>query len=405
MTIYNYFINFIEGLLLSSFMAYYFNVKRKKMYILITTIICFFEISISNYYNTFDQLLIFIVIATLFISLLKLKTESLFEKIIICSIAGIFLYLANLLSMLVTTFIFNISTLEIYTKNYYVFCTILSKFILLCFIIFACIFKRHFYDSLTMKNGWAILLLCLMIEYTIAVLLETLLTGAFSTKKGVSLTISLIVISGLFLFIFRKLQTDNEKRLQYELKLQKNHFSEENYSKMKYMYNEIIETEHRMMYILIGIKKYLESNQIDKANFMLEQYITKVKRFSATINTNNPYFDFVLSSKIHEFMYDDIFLKNTLFICENPIYDTDEFCDLIIYLLDSFKDNLNSKTGLSLGIHQENNFIIMEIIGDLKEYKITDTLYKKIEYFTTDYSLKNVASIYTLKLVIDIDIE
>ena len=32
-------------------------------------------------------------------------------------------------------------------------------------------------------------------------------------------------------------------------------------------------------------------------------------------------------------------------------------------------------------------------------------LYKKIEYFTTDYSLKNVASIYTLKLVIDIDIE
>lgn len=84
---------------------------------------------------------------------------------------------------------------------------------------------------------------------------------------------------------------------------------------------------------------------------------------------------------------------------------SDEFCDLIIYLLDSFKDNLNSKTGLSLGIHQENNFIIMEIIGDLKEYKITDTLYKKIEYFTTDYSLKNVASIYTLKLVIDIDIE
>lgn len=402
MTIYNYFINFLEGLLLSSFMAYYFNVKRKKMYILITTIICFFEISISNYYNTFDQLLIFIVIATLFISLLKLKTESLFEKIIICSIAGIFLYLANLLSMLVTTFIFNISTLEIYTKNYYVFCTILSKFILLCFIIFACIFKRHFYDSLTMKNGWAILLLCLTIEYTIAVLLEMLLTGAFSTKKGVSLTISLIVISGLFLFIFRKLQIDNEKRLQYELKLQKNHFSEENYSKMKYMYNEIIEIEHRMMYILIGVKKYLESNQIDKANFMLEQYISKVKRFSTAINTNNPYFDFVLSSKIHEFMYDDIFLKNTLFICENPIYDTNEFCDLIIYLLDSFKDNLNSKIGLSLGIHQENNFIIVEMIGDLKEYKVTDGLYKKIKYFTTDYSLKNVESIYTLKLIIDI---
>lgn len=71
-------------------------------------------------------------------------------------------------------------------------------------------------------------------------------------------------------------------------------------------------------------------------------------------------------------------------------------------MLDSFKDNLNSKIGLSLGIHQENNFIIVEMIGDLKEYKVTDGLYKKIKYFTTDYSLKNVESIYTLKLIIDI---
>ena len=38
----------------------------------------------------------------------------------------------------------------------------------------------------------------------------------------------------------------------------------------------------------------------------------------------------------------------------------------------------------------------------LKEYKVTDGLYKKIKYFTTDYSLKNVESIYTLKLIIDI---
>lgn len=82
MTIYNYFINFLEGLLLSSFMAYYFNVKRKKMYILITTIICFFEISISNYYNTFDQLLIFIVIATLFISLFIKKQKVCLKKLL-----------------------------------------------------------------------------------------------------------------------------------------------------------------------------------------------------------------------------------------------------------------------------------------------------------------------------------
>ena len=57
------------------------------------------------------------------------------------------------------------------------------------------------------------------------------------------------------------------------------------------------------------------------------------------------------------------------------------------------------------GIKVVNELSKTQFLDHIKEYKITDTLYKKIEYFTTDYSLKNVASIYTLKLVIDIDIE
>ena len=48
------------------------------------------------------------------------------------------------------------------------------------------------------------------------------------------------------------------------------------------------------------------------------------------------------------------------------------------------------------------HFLIVTNDGKDKEYKVTDGLYKKIKYFTTDYSLKNVESIYTLKLIIDI---
>lgn len=85
------------------------------MYILITTIICFWNIyfkllqyiwSVVDIYCNCNIIYLFI----------EIKNRKFVWKIIICSIAGIFLYLANLLSMLVTTFIFNISTLEIYTK-------------------------------------------------------------------------------------------------------------------------------------------------------------------------------------------------------------------------------------------------------------------------------------------------
>ena len=80
MILYNYFINLLEGLLLSSFVAYYFNLKKKYIYIPLMTILCFMEISISNYYNVFDEFLIFTLILSLFISLIKVKSANYFEK-------------------------------------------------------------------------------------------------------------------------------------------------------------------------------------------------------------------------------------------------------------------------------------------------------------------------------------
>ena len=73
MIVFNYFINLIEGLILSSFISFYFDLKNKLEYILWTTFICFLEISISNYFNKFDQLLIYFLIISLIISLWKVK--------------------------------------------------------------------------------------------------------------------------------------------------------------------------------------------------------------------------------------------------------------------------------------------------------------------------------------------
>lgn len=258
---------------------------------------------------------------------------------------------------------------------------------------------------LTIKDGWAVLLLCLTVQYMITVLLETLLTGVFTADMAMTLTIALIIICILFLFIFRRTQLDHENKLKYELELQKNYFSNENYIKMQYMSNEIVETEHRMMYILMTIRKTIIKNENNKAIYMIDQYIKKVKKFSSSINTNNPYFDFVLNAKINEYIYEDIYLKNTIFIFSDPIYDSKEFCGLITHLLDLFKEQLKLKNSLSLGIHQENDFVIIELIGELYNFEITDELYKQIEYFKADYSLQNVEDIYTLKLVIEIQNE
>lgn len=403
MILYDYFINFLEGLLLSSFVAYYFNIKNKIKFIILVTAICFLEISISNSINLFDYLLIFIVIITLFISLIICKNELYFDKIVVCSMAGIFLFLANLLSMLITTIIFKINSTDIYSSNiYYCFCTIVSKSILGCFFVLICIFKSKFKNTLTIKNGWSILLLCFTIEYMIVILLEILLTNNLNNGMAISLIFALIIICSLFLFIFRTMQIDNENKLRYELELQKNEYRLENYSKIQFISNEITIAEHRMTYILVQIKNLIDTNQYDVARSTLEKYINNTKKLSPIINTNNPYFDFVISKKITEYKQENIFLKTTLFMFENDLFNNKIFCDLITEILDVFKSKLIDDKYLSLEILQETSNIIIKFTGVLKNMKIDEELLKKIKYFSNDFSIDDINKIYILKIVIEI---
>lgn len=85
MILFNYFINFLEGFLLGSFVAYYFDINNKKKYISLVSTICFIEISISNYFNIFDKLAIFIVILTLFIFLNNEKRKLFRKNINLCN--------------------------------------------------------------------------------------------------------------------------------------------------------------------------------------------------------------------------------------------------------------------------------------------------------------------------------
>lgn len=405
MIVFNYLINLIEGLILSSFIANYFDLRNKKKYITIVSLICFLQISISNYFNDFDQFLLYILMITLLVSLWIVKKEKNLEDIIICFAAGMMLLVGNLVSLSCTSLIFGYDIGTIYDKTpLLIFAIVLSKLIFSFIAVITCMFKVRVSAKLPLQNWWMISVLSLSIVFVLAILTEILLVDVVTTNMAIVLIISIIVISILFLLVFRKIQLENQEKMKYTIEVQKNKFNIENYHKIKVMSNQIVDAEHRMMYVLMQIKNCISHMDYENAELITNQYIKKVKRFDTVITTDNPYFDFVISRKINEYIFEDIYVKSTIFIFENDIFNNKYFCDLILLSLDSFKVNLNNKNELSLDIKQETKFVIVEIIGKLaiQDFKISDNVFELIDKLNADYSLKNIKNIFTLKLIVEI---
>ncbi|KXU45906.1 MAG: hypothetical protein UFX20_15110 [Longibaculum muris] len=405
MVVFNYLINFIEGFILSSFIAFYFDLKDKIKYISIVSLICFSLISISNFINEFDHFLLYILIIALLISLWITKKDKNFEDIIICFIAGMMLLIANLISLSCTSLIFNISTTDIYdNQQLFVFAIILSKLIFTFIAIITCAFKLKTNTKLPMKYWWIILILGLSIIFVLAILIESLLSNFMSSNMILILMIAIIVISFLFLVIFRKIQIENAEKIKLALEIQKNKYNTENYNKIVAISNQITEAEHRMMYVLMQLRTCIDNMDYENASIITDQYIKKVKSFNSMITTNNPYFDFIISRKINELIFQDIYVKKTIFISQNDIYNNKNFCDLILKIIYIFEINLDNSKELNLGISQESNFVLIEVIGRLttNNFKISDEINNLIKLFNADFTLNNTKEIVTLKLIIEI---
>ena len=142
--IFNYLINLVEGLIISSFTAFYFNINDKLKYISIISLICFLEITVSNYYDSFDQLLIYLLMGTLFISLWILKKKTGFEEIMVCCLAGLCLYLGNIIALSFTSVLFDVSSVEIFaSQSLLAFAIVIAKIFsgVIAFLIY--IFKMR----------------------------------------------------------------------------------------------------------------------------------------------------------------------------------------------------------------------------------------------------------------------
>lgn len=170
MTFFDYFINFVEGFILSSFVACYFDLKNKLKYISTITIIYLIGMSVSNYYNQFDSIIILFTIIILFLFIYIYEGFINIETILISTISFIVLFLANLISLFVVSSTLNISTIEIYKNQHLLGLSIvLSKILFIIIAIFFCYIRTKDKNKTPLSGGGLYLILSLIIVVIIII--------------------------------------------------------------------------------------------------------------------------------------------------------------------------------------------------------------------------------------------
>lgn len=395
-------VNYAEAFIINFFISEYLLLKKKKKYLVISSIIIFLEITISNYINEFSQYLIPIIIISL-ILLIKIFTKKYsFMSLITCIIAIIILLLSNYISLFLTSIIFEISILELPKKlNVFYFSIIFSKLIFFLMVLLI----LHFNNKIVYRkihNNWikSSLLLTIILLMILALLIEALLTDDISHNMIMVLIISIIILTIIFIILFYKLQKENDLNLKYQLDIQKSFYTKENYLKIRKLNSQIKDIEHHMNYVLMQIKNNVINADYQQALITLDEYINKTKHLRSHIDTDNPYFNFILNDKISKLQIKHIYLKCTISIQKDEVYDNIEFCNFLTTLIDELVFIASKNIDIQFSITDLGEYIFIQLIFESNQI---DSIRKTLDLSKDhiDYSIKELEkNCYLLKIVL-----
>lgn len=253
--IFNIFINFFEDFVLNCFLAKSFNVKNKFMFVILGTSFSGLATTLLDKSNSISEYILLGVIFLIELILLRFFEERITFKHILCVLLGIFLIIfSDFIALSISSCIFSIEIFDIADNyNIFVYTIILSKVILVLvsFIATRCLLKANM--ELQLKEWWPLIL----IEIIVVISLFTLCYGMIYSLSTTIIIIIMILLSGIAFFSMElsyKIHKEEKLKLNYMLESQKNILNQETYEKLQFLKCEVLDMEHKLMYILLQIK-------------------------------------------------------------------------------------------------------------------------------------------------------
>lgn len=394
MSIFDIFINIIESFIICYFFGRYFNLQSIRKYV-VSNIIVFTEITIGNLFINTSWLVIVIVGLTLLFLLGIYHVKITIESIVMCISILLVDIICNIIALLTGPLLGSFLKDQ---SMMLLFATILSKILFLIMAMYVSNKKMKFDTSLDKKRWTNITIIFSLLLVSLYILGNDYVTDNLN-KLDVFISMLLISINAIMVInIYLKILEENEEKMKIILKNEEVKYKKENYVILSRMSDDLYRLQHNLRYVLMKIKYCLNDQEYDKCLNLVDNYVDKLSKFKTFINTDNPYFDYLMNQKISDLDLHGTDINISVSISNSDFYLNKNYTSYVLYLLECLK---NKTEKLTINIYEVNDNNIVEIIisEDMNNFVIKENMKELISAINAEYKVTKENNMFVFKSI------
>ena len=397
MTSFDYVINFFESFILSYFIYRYFYLSLNQR--IITNIIVFLEITLGNYFFSSSFLPVILVVCTMIVLLRVFGLRTTIELIVINVSIMLIDMICNMIALVFVSFLTTSGFVFTNVILRFNVAIIISKFLFLLFAILFSKIKLDLNTKLDTKRWTGIVALFFLILLEGAILIQNLIQNNINKSKIFFCVVLTGIISILVWEMYKNIFLENDEKMQILLKTEAMKYKKENYKTLSKMSEEIYQLDHNMRYLLMMLKYAITKKNYEESLFLIDDYIKKYDKFKILINTNNPYFDFLLNQELNALLKEKIDVNTLISISQNDFYLNKEYMEYIILIFNTFKV-MTKKIAVNIQEVEGNNLLNLSITRKNNEKLIfNNRFYDLVNYLDAQYTIDYIDDLIVFKSI------
>ena len=397
MTSFDYVINFFESFILSYFIYRYFYLSLNQR--IITNIIVFLEITLGNYFFSSSFLPVILVVCTMIVLLRVFGLRTTIELIVINVSIMLIDMICNMIALVFVSFLTTSGFVFTNVILRFNVAIIISKFLFLLFAILFSKIKLDLNAKLDTKRWTGIVALFFLILLEGAILIQNLIQNNINKSKIFFCVVLTGIISILVWEMYKNILLENDEKMQILLKTEAMKYKKENYKTLSKMSEEIYQLDHNMRYLLMMLKYAITKKNYEESLLLIDDYIKKYDKFKILINTNNPYFDFLLNQELNALLKEKIDVNTLISISQNDFYLNKEYMEYIILIINTFKVMIK-KIAVNIQEVEGNNLLNLSINRKNNDKLIfNNRFYDLVNYLDAQYTIDYIDDLIVFKSI------
>lgn len=381
MNLFDLFINVVESFTICYFFGKYFELKNYKQYIL-NNIVIFLEITAGNLFINTSWLLIIIAGLTLLLLLKICHVRITIESAVVCICILFMDMICNNVALLIVTFFNMLISLENMSLTIAV---IISKIFFIFVAVYISNKKIKFNTQLDESRWGSIVIVFSLLLISLYILANDYVTNNLN-KVDVFICMILISINAIMVInVYLSILEENEEKMKIKIKNEEIKYKKENYIILARMSDELYRLQHNLRYVLLKIKYCLNDREYDKCKNLVDSYVDKLRKFKILINTDNPYFDYLINQELNDLNLRGIDINISVSISNSDYYLNKNYVNYVISLMEYLKDKVKK---LTINIYEVNNNNVIEIIlNELDDFFIQKNIQDLILLIDAEYKI------------------